>query len=288
MIIVMGAGAAQKEIRTVIARIKALGTPAPIFGRNAPSSARSGRARQERPPGARVAPRGGAGRPDPQAVQARKPRGEAGTDGHPHRPGVTVGTGSSWSSRALLRRGRNADDRNGAGVKKAGATCCARGVKRAPPVRLPGLELKASRSCARRGSRGDAIVTEVMNPADVERIANIPTSSRSGRATSRTSPSSSGSASRSGHPPQARDDDDGHGVPDERGVLPVRGSRKVILCERGIRTFEDATRNTLDLSAIPVLKERTTSRSSLTVPRHRRGAPRRTMSCAAVAAGADG
>ncbi|MBN1301790.1 MAG: bifunctional 3-deoxy-7-phosphoheptulonate synthase/chorismate mutase [Melioribacteraceae bacterium] len=35
------------------------------------------------------------------------------------------------------------------------------------------------------------------------------------------------------------------------------GNRQVILCERGIRTFETATRNTLDLSAVPVLKELT-------------------------------
>jgi chorismate mutase / prephenate dehydratase len=35
----------------------------------------------------------------------------------------------------------------------------------------------------------------------------------------------------------------------------ARGNRQVILCERGIRTFETATRNTLDLSAIPVIKE---------------------------------
>ena len=35
------------------------------------------------------------------------------------------------------------------------------------------------------------------------------------------------------------------------------GNHDVILCERGIRTFEPATRNTLDLSAIPVLRERT-------------------------------
>ena len=34
------------------------------------------------------------------------------------------------------------------------------------------------------------------------------------------------------------------------------GSDQVILCERGIRTFETATRNTLDLSAIPVLKQK--------------------------------
>ncbi len=35
----------------------------------------------------------------------------------------------------------------------------------------------------------------------------------------------------------------------------AQGNRQVILCERGIRTFETATRNTLDLSAVPVLKE---------------------------------
>ena len=33
------------------------------------------------------------------------------------------------------------------------------------------------------------------------------------------------------------------------------GNRDVILCERGIRTFSDTTRNTLDLSAIPAIKE---------------------------------
>jgi chorismate mutase/prephenate dehydratase len=37
----------------------------------------------------------------------------------------------------------------------------------------------------------------------------------------------------------------------------AKGNRQVILCERGIRTFETAMRNTLDLGAIPVLKEQT-------------------------------
>src|SRR5207237_8242019 len=35
------------------------------------------------------------------------------------------------------------------------------------------------------------------------------------------------------------------------------GNRQVILCERGIRTFETRTRNTLDLSAVPVMRELT-------------------------------
>jgi 3-deoxy-7-phosphoheptulonate synthase len=67
------------------------------------------------------------------------------------------------------------------------------------------------------------------------------------------------------------------------------GNGNVILCERGIRTFETATRNTLDLSAIPAVKER----SHLPViidPSHSTGYAGyvEAMSLAAVAAGADG
>lgn len=67
------------------------------------------------------------------------------------------------------------------------------------------------------------------------------------------------------------------------------GSSKIILCERGIRTFENATRNTLDLTAIPILKKLThlpvivdpshaTGRAELVPP----------MSLGALAVGADG
>ena len=67
------------------------------------------------------------------------------------------------------------------------------------------------------------------------------------------------------------------------------GNQNVILCERGIRTFERATRNTLDLSAVPLLKT-LTHLPVIVDPSHGTGlyklvAP---MSLAAVAAGADG
>ena len=67
------------------------------------------------------------------------------------------------------------------------------------------------------------------------------------------------------------------------------GNPRVILCERGIRTFETATRNTLDLNAIPLLK-RLTHLPVLVDPSHGVGlwdlvTP---MSLAAIAAGADG
>jgi 3-deoxy-7-phosphoheptulonate synthase len=69
----------------------------------------------------------------------------------------------------------------------------------------------------------------------------------------------------------------------------AHGNEEVILCERGIRTFETATRNTLDLSAVPLLKEKThlpvfvdpshgTGKRGLILP----------MSKAALVAGADG
>jgi 3-deoxy-7-phosphoheptulonate synthase len=67
------------------------------------------------------------------------------------------------------------------------------------------------------------------------------------------------------------------------------GNANVILCERGIRTFETATRNTLDLSAVPVIKH--LSHLPIVVdPSHGVGDRRLVpaMARAAVAAGADG
>ena len=67
------------------------------------------------------------------------------------------------------------------------------------------------------------------------------------------------------------------------------GNNKVILCERGIRTYETYTRNTLDLSAIPLMKEKT-HLPIIVDPSHASGISRlvRPMSLAAVGAGADG
>lgn len=67
------------------------------------------------------------------------------------------------------------------------------------------------------------------------------------------------------------------------------GNQAVVLCERGIRTFETATRNTLDLSAIPVLKQKT-HLPVIADPSHGTGNYHyvAAMAYAAVAAGADG
>lgn len=67
------------------------------------------------------------------------------------------------------------------------------------------------------------------------------------------------------------------------------GNDRIILCERGIRTFETYTRNTLDLSAVPVLHE-LTHLPVVVDPSHATGAARlvKPMAMAAAAAGADG
>ena len=67
------------------------------------------------------------------------------------------------------------------------------------------------------------------------------------------------------------------------------GNEQVILCERGIRTFETATRNTLDLSAVPMLKK-LTHLPVIVDPSHATGISWmvKPMALAATAAGADG
>ena len=69
----------------------------------------------------------------------------------------------------------------------------------------------------------------------------------------------------------------------------AEGNPNVVLCERGIRTFETATRNTLDISAVPVLKEKT-HLPVIVDPSHATGVYKYVspLAKAAVACGADG
>ncbi|MEM7037897.1 MAG: 3-deoxy-7-phosphoheptulonate synthase, partial [Bacteroidota bacterium] len=68
-----------------------------------------------------------------------------------------------------------------------------------------------------------------------------------------------------------------------------KGNEQILLCERGIRTFEKSYRNTLDLNAIPVLKEKT-HLPVIVDPSHGIGVRRYvgTMALAGIMAGADG
>ena len=71
--------------------------------------------------------------------------------------------------------------------------------------------------------------------------------------------------------------------------IMAQGNRDVVLCERGIRTFETATRNTLDVAAVAVLK-RETHLPVIVDPSHAAGTAQlvKPLAFAAIAAGADG
>ena len=71
--------------------------------------------------------------------------------------------------------------------------------------------------------------------------------------------------------------------------VEVGGNEQIILCERGIRTFDDYTRNTLDLAVVPMLHE-LTHLPVIVDPSHATGVARlvRPMALAGVAAGCDG
>lgn len=71
--------------------------------------------------------------------------------------------------------------------------------------------------------------------------------------------------------------------------IMAEGNEGVVLCERGIRTFETATRNTLDLSAVPVLRQKT-HLPIIVDPSHATGVRDyvEPLAKAAIAAGADG
>ena len=178
-------------------------------------------------------------------------------------------------------------------VKKTGAQYLRGGAfkPRTSPYAFQGLEedgLKLLREASRRS--GLKIVTEVITPADVLLVAKYADVLQVGarNMTNYVLLKDLGKISKP--------------VILKRGMsatiqdllmaaeyIVSEGNPNVILCERGIRTFETATRNTLDLSAVPLIKER--SHLPIIVdPSHATGvrnlvAP---MSKAAIACGADG
>jgi 3-deoxy-7-phosphoheptulonate synthase len=141
-----------------------------------------------------------------------------------------------------------------------------------------------------RRETGLAIVTEVMSEGDVPMVAEyadiLQIGSRSMENTALLE-----AAARSGRPLLLK-----------RGLVATiadwlrsaqvvldYGNPNVILCERGIRTFETATRNTFDISAIALLKQ-ISHLPVIADPSHASGVREMVpaLSCAAVAAGADG
>ncbi len=178
-------------------------------------------------------------------------------------------------------------------VKEGGAQILRGGAykPRTSPYSFQGMEEEGLKLLAEaREATGLPIVTEVMNPREVELVAKYTDIMQVGA----RNVQNFSLLKEIGKIPKP--------VFLKRGMMTTikeflmsaeyimsEGNKEVILCERGIRTFETATRNTLDLSAIPVLKAET-HLPLFVDPSHATGywhlvAP---MAKAAIASGADG
>ncbi len=178
-------------------------------------------------------------------------------------------------------------------AKKAGAKILRGGAfkPRTSPYSFQGMEEEGSKLLKKVGERtGMPVVTEVMNTTDVDLIEEYSDILQIG-ARNVQNFALLKKVGRSRRP-----------VLLKRGMMTTieellmsaeyilsEGTSQVILCERGIRTFETATRNTLDISAVPVLKE-LTHLPVIIDPSHAAGHAKYVipLTRAAVAVGADG
>ena len=178
-------------------------------------------------------------------------------------------------------------------VKKAGAHILRGGAfkPRTSPYSFQGLEEEGLKLLAKaRELTGLPVVTEVINPETAELVAKYSDILQIGARNSQNFALLK-KVGQIGKPVLLKR---GMSMTIQEFLMSAEyimseGNQSVILCERGIRTFETATRNTLDLSAVPVLKEKT-HLPVVVDPSHGTGnhhyvAP---MCYAAVAAGADG
>jgi 3-deoxy-7-phosphoheptulonate synthase len=142
-------------------------------------------------------------------------------------------------------------------AKDAGAALLRGGAfkPRTSPYAFQGLGEEGLRILAETGRRtGMPVVTEVVDPADVELVSGYADMLQVGTRNMANFPLLQ-AVGRSGKPVMLKR---GLQATVEEWLMAAeyiaqRGNLDIVLCERGIRTFEPATRNTLDLSAVPVV-----------------------------------
>ena len=179
------------------------------------------------------------------------------------------------------------------GVKAAGATVLRGGAfkPRTSPYAFQGLGVEALRYLAEaRDETGLPVVTEVMEPQQVDIVAEYADILQIG-ARNMQNYSLLNAAGRVARPVMVKR---GFGATIEELLMAAEyivaaGNPNVILCERGIRTFETYTRNTMDLAAVPVLHS-LTHLPVIVDPSHATGKRWlvRPLALGGVAVGADG
>jgi 3-deoxy-7-phosphoheptulonate synthase len=295
MLVVMKRGASQPEIDAVVARIQEFGiTPIPLpgaermaIGTFGTTSRAAAEAVESLPGVAEVVP---VSRPFKLASREVIPEDTVVRVGP-----VAVGAGNPLAIMAgpCSVESREQTLETARAVRAAGATILRGGAykPRSSPYNFRGLGsagldiLEEARS-----ETGLAIVTEVLTPGDVEAVARVADCLQIGARNMQNFALLDAVGDQSKPVLLKR----GMSATIEEFLLSAeyvlaRGNRNVILCERGIRTFERYTRNTFDVNAIPLLK-RLSHLPVVGDPSHGTGkwylvAP---VALAAVAAGADG
>ena len=265
MIIVLKSGSTDAEVDDVCRRIRAMGyTPHTIRGELRTVIGAVGDDRgKERLRALESLECVEIGHAHPAAVQAGQPRGRSASQ---HRgDGRTAWRSAarrswSWPGRARWSRASRSW-RSPTRVKAAGAACCAAAPSSRAPRRTPSRGSRKRAEAPGRGAARDRAAGHHRGDGARQGRAwwpSTPTSSRSARATCRTSRCCGEVAeTRQAGAAQAR-----HVHHRSRsGCSPPSTSWPAATptcpCERGIRTFETATRYTLDLNAVPVLKQLT-------------------------------
>jgi 3-deoxy-7-phosphoheptulonate synthase len=304
MIIVMEHGASREQINDVIARIRDTGlqshpiegeerTIIGVVGMPLPSSLQENLAIL---PG--VA----------EVVRISTKYKLAGWDFHPHKTRITFAVPDAPAGTAPVVIGGEAVTliagpcsveseeqllESARGVRAAGATLLRGGAykPRTSPYEFRGLGERGLQLLAQaRAETGLAIITEVMTPSDVALVGHYTDIFQIGARNAQNYLLLE-EVGKAGKPVMLKR---GLSMLIEEWILAAeyvmaQGNPDVILCERGIRTFEQATRNTFDVSAVPVVQKM----SHLPVfvdPSHAAGkrAYVGALALAGIAAGADG
>ncbi len=295
MLVVMKRGASQAEIAAVVARIGEFGiTPVPLpgaermaIGTFGATSREAAEAVESLPGVAEVVPVSRPFKLASREVIAQDSVVEIGgvPIGGESPIAVMAGPCSVESREQLLATARV--------VRAAGAALLRGGAfkPRSSPYAFRGLGVDGLALLAEaRAETGLRIVTEVLSPGDVDAVARVADCLQIGARNMQNY----ALLDAVGEQPKPVLLKRGMSATIEELLLSAeyvlaRGNRNVILAERGIRTFEKYTRNTFDVSAIPLLK-RLTHLPVVADPSHGTGkwylvAP---VALAAVAAGADG
>ncbi len=295
MLVVMKRGATQHEIDAVVARIQEFGiTPIPLPGAERMAIGTFGSTSRDAADAVESLP-GVA-----EVVPVSRPFKLASREVIPNDTVVRIGDVAVGGSAPLAImagpcsvESREQTLETARAVRAAGATILRGGAfkPRSSPYNFRGLGAAGLDILAEaRAETGLAIVTEVLTPGDVDAVARVADCLQIGARNMQNF----ALLDAVGDQPKPVLLKRGMSATVEELLLSAeymlaRGNRNVVLCERGIRTFERYTRNTFDVNAIPLLK-RLSHLPIVGDPSHGTGkwylvAP---VALAAVAAGADG